>query len=603
MNKTYRSVWNHALGACVAVSELAAARGKRPGGLGSVVVAAGMSVLAASGTAQTIDYADGSTQAGAIDTTPSDITLNSLGAGTATQSGLISGANGIVKTGAGIIVLSASNTYQGSTTINAGALQVSSDANLGSGGAIAFNGGTLRLGADNFSSGRAIVLGAGGGTVDVAGTKANTLSGQISGSGTLTLRNTGSNTLGSEDRRLTIDNTGNNYTGGTVLQGNGTAGRLNVWTTTAGSFGSGPVTIRENAELRFDGAGASAGNLDIRVAANTNVNGTNSGLQFQFGATAGTSTLTTGGAGSYVLFGSGASASQATIRNEGGRVIFQVNSSGGNATIHNNGGSVLLQNTPDLSGATIVNNNDVAHGTGRVYVQDVAAPVSVGSLSGAGDVVLGNSTLVLGARGMNDTISGVIANTGPGLQDINGAFYVNPVMLGNGAVVKVGTGTLTLTGNNTYTNGTTINGGALQLGNGGTSGSVQGNIAIGSGASLIVNRSDNYTLANAVSGSGMLTQAGTGTTTLTGTNTYSGGTRVAGGVLQVDGDARLGLSSGGIALDGGTLRATGMISSTRSIAVGSGGGTIDVNGQLFGAAGKISGAGTLTIASTQGGGT
>ena len=100
MNKTYRSVWNHALGAWVAVSEITAARGKRTGGLANVLVAAGLSVLATSGVAQTVDYNDGDIQSGAIDTTPSNVTLNSLGAGTATQSGAISGTNGIVKTGA-----------------------------------------------------------------------------------------------------------------------------------------------------------------------------------------------------------------------------------------------------------------------------------------------------------------------------------------------------------------------------------------------------------------------------------------------------------------------------------------------------------------------
>ena len=42
--------------------------------------------------------------------------------------------------------------------------------------------------------------------------------------------------------------------------------------------------------------------------------------------------------------------------------------------------------------------------------------------------------------------------------------------------------------------------------------------------SLIVNRSDNYSLANTISGSGTLTQAGTGTTTVTGVNAYTGGT-------------------------------------------------------------------------------
>src|SRR5687768_16099335 len=116
MNKSFRSVWNPALGAWVAVSEITAARGKRSSGLATVLVAAGLSVLAASGAAQTVNNNDGDTLATPIDTTPSDVTLNSTGSGTAAQNGAIGGTNGIIKTGAGIVVLVVPNTYQGTTT-------------------------------------------------------------------------------------------------------------------------------------------------------------------------------------------------------------------------------------------------------------------------------------------------------------------------------------------------------------------------------------------------------------------------------------------------------------------------------------------------------
>lgn len=227
-----------------------------------------------------------------------------------------------------------------------------------------------------------------------------------------------------------------------------------------------------------------------------------------------------------MLFGAGgASAESATINNTGGRVIFQETSTGGSATINNNGGVVQVSNTATLAGATVVNENDTINGrTGQVYINGMTpgTNAAIGSLSGSGNVVLGDATLEVGALGQNDIISGVIAGTGPGVQDKNGANYVNSVLLGTGTVVKVGAGTLTLTGDNTYTGGTTISGGALQLGNGTASGSVVG--AITNNASLIVNRSDNYTLANAITGTGTLTQAGAGTTTVTGANNYSGGT-------------------------------------------------------------------------------
>ena len=75
---------------------------------------------------------------------------------------------------------------------------------------------------------------------------------------------------------------------------------------------------------------------------------------------------------------------------------------------------------------------------------------------------------------------------------------------GTGTLTKTGTGTLTLTGANTYTGGTTISAGTLQLGNGGTTGSVAGNI-VDNGA-LVFNRSDALTYGGVISGTGTLTK-------------------------------------------------------------------------------------------------
>src|SRR5271166_6252315 len=90
---------------------------------------------------------------------------------------------------------------------------------------------------------------------------------------------------------------------------------------------------------------------------------------------------------------------------------------------------------------------------------------------------------------------------------------------------------LILTGTNTYQGGTTIASGTLQLGNGGTTGSIIGNIT--DNGSLVIDHSDTFSLPMTISGSGSLTQAGTGTTILTGDNTYSGVTLIEKGVLIV----------------------------------------------------------------------
>ena len=75
--------------------------------------------------------------------------------------------------------------------------------------------------------------------------------------------------------------------------------------------------------------------------------------------------------------------------------------------------------------------------------------------------------------------------------------------------------------------------GTLQIGDGGTSGSVLGNIT--NNAALIFNRSDGVTFGGAIGGSGTLERLGGGTLTLSAINTYTGATTVTGGTLEISG--------------------------------------------------------------------
>lgn len=90
------------------------------------------------------------------------------------------------------------------------------------------------------------------------------------------------------------------------------------------------------------------------------------------------------------------------------------------------------------------------------------------------------------------------------------------------ALVKGGTGTLALTGDN-HAN-LNVTGGILQIGNGGTTGSIKGDIF--NLATLAFNRTDSLTYDGVISGNGLVSQLGTGTTILTGENTYTGGTTI-----------------------------------------------------------------------------
>jgi autotransporter-associated beta strand protein len=78
--------------------------------------------------------------------------------------------------------------------------------------------------------------------------------------------------------------------------------------------------------------------------------------------------------------------------------------------------------------------------------------------------------------------------------------------------VQLGSGTLVLTGTNTYSGGTTISAGTLQIGNGGTTGSITGNVT--DNGTLAFNRSDAMTFGGVISGAGSLVQLGSDTLTL-----------------------------------------------------------------------------------------
>ncbi|GAB3781118.1 autotransporter-associated beta strand repeat-containing protein [Dyella agri] len=126
------------------------------------------------------------------------------------------------------------------------------------------------------------------------------------------------------------------------------------------------------------------------------------------------------------------------------------------------------------------------------------------------------------------TITLGAAGGGFDIEDLTNVFTVNQALSGTGSLTKLGAGTLTLSGANSYSGGTTVSAGTLQ----GDTASLQGNIT--DNASLIFNQGANGTFAGIVSGSGSLTKVGTGTLTLSGASNYSGGTTISAGALQGD---------------------------------------------------------------------
>jgi autotransporter-associated beta strand protein len=101
------------------------------------------------------------------------------------------------------------------------------------------------------------------------------------------------------------------------------------------------------------------------------------------------------------------------------------------------------------------------------------------------------------------------------------------------AVTKAGSGVWVLSGSNTYTGTTTITGGVLQIGAGGTTGSIVNTspVSVASGAAIAFNRSDALTYSGTISGLGGLTKLGNGGLTLNTVQTYTGPTTIGSGTL------------------------------------------------------------------------
>jgi len=145
------------------------------------------------------------------------------------------------KVGAGTLVLTnTANDYTGGTVVSAGTLEISSDSALGaSSGGLTLSGGALATTAD-MSSARSVLLGSSNGVVDTAAATELTLSGVVSGTGSLTKTGAGV---------LTVTGT-NTYTGGTTVS----AGTLDL-------DGSLTSSVAVASTGRLEGVGSSSGGL------------------------------------------------------------------------------------------------------------------------------------------------------------------------------------------------------------------------------------------------------------------------------------------------------------------------------------------------------
>lgn len=204
-------------------------------------------------------------------------------------------------------------------------------------------------------------------------------------------------------------------------------------------------------------------------------------------------------------------------------------------------GVQVLTGTNTYSGATAVNGATLIFG-------QTSAKSSASTVTANGTATIGLGVGGAGYYGSSDvdalfanTLTGVVMNasTRVGIDTTAGDFTHATSQGGSRGLTKFGTNALILTGANTYSGSTLIQGGSLQLGNGGTSGSLATGSTIVNNANFTVNRSDSvaqgtHFSGSAISGNGSFTQAGSGTTTLTVANTYTGRTIINAGVLALN---------------------------------------------------------------------
>ncbi|EHL8766706.1 autotransporter outer membrane beta-barrel domain-containing protein, partial [Salmonella enterica] len=476
----------------------------------------------------------------------------------------------LIKQGAGTLILNAENTYTGGTTISDGTLVATNVDALGSGDVT--DDATLELNTggtfDNAISGSGQVVKSGDETLTLSGT--NTYSGgtlisggtlvasnvealgtgDVTNNATLELNTGGDFTnnisgsgqvVKSGDETLTLSGS-NTYTGGTTIN-DGT-----LVATSVDALGSGDVT--DNATLALN----TGGTFDNTISGSGKVEKSGDDALTLSGANSYTGgTLISGGtlvASNVEALGSGDVTDNATLAlNTGGTFDNTISGSGqvvksGDDVLTLSGSNTYTGGTT-ISGGTLIASNVDALGTGDV-TNDATLELNTGgdftnNISGNGQVVKsGDDTLTF--SGSNTYTGGTLISSGTlvandvnalGTGDVTdnatlelntGGDFTNNIS-GSGQVVKSGDDTLTLSGTNSYTGGTTISGGTLVA----TNVEALGTGDVTNNATLELNTGGDFT--NNISGSGQVVKSGDETLTLSGANSYTGGTLISSGTL------------------------------------------------------------------------
>jgi autotransporter-associated beta strand protein len=388
----------------------------------------------------------------------------------------------------------------------------------------------------------------------------------------------------------------NNSGGNTNFQDQSTAANAIIINNSGGNTNFGvPIVGTDtstagNANITNNGGGTTNFNALTTAGSATITTNSSSFLNFNDASTAASANITNNAFGT-TQFLNTSSAGSATITNVvNGVTSFFDTSTAGNAIINNNGGATTFENSSTAASATITTNSggyvafEATSSGGQANITTNAGGVldisllttggtTLGSIAGAGNVFLGANTLTVGSLNLSTTVGGVISDDGFG----GGT---------GGSLVKVGTGTLTLSGANTYTGATTIDAGTLM---------VNGSIASSSGVTV----NSGGTLAGTGTVSSTVIASG-GTLSPGNAPGHAPGTITVAGPLTLNSGSTLSYQLGTANVVGGSTNDLTIVNGNLTI----NGGTLNVtNSGSFGAGvyqiidytGTLGGSGTLTV--------
>ena len=469
-----------------------------------------------------------------------------------------------INTTGGNTTLAGANVYSGGTTLTAGTLQlgVNSAGAVGAVTSSAIGTGTLALNGGQISSNTAgnnrSILNA----ITIGG---NVILGDASNNGTLTF-SAGAD-IGSSTRTFTtasaatfsgnINGTGgitkagaaaltlsgnSTYSGGTTLS----AGTLILGLDTFGAVGAVTNGSVGNGTLTLNGGTISSGSSRtilnaLTIGGDVTFGDATNTSQMTFSAPAdlngGNRTLTTATGVTTIL--NGIVTNGGIIKNGAGALKL------GAVSTTYVGGFILNAGTIQIAASSVFGTGTLTLNAGTIASSTATSKIITNAVTFGGDVILGSVGTFTG----NMTFSGATDLGGATRTLTTGSGFVQfSNVLSNGGINKDGTSPLILSGNNTYTGATTITAGTLQVGAGGTSGSIATTSGVTNNAALVYNRSNDITAGYAIGGNGTLTKLGNGTLTLSVANTYTGNTTVSAGTFGLTGN-----STSPVALADGTV--------------------------------------------------